>query len=394
MKDFLKRTWAQIDLDAIEYNFLNIKEKLSDKTKLMCVLKADAYGHGVKFLVKKLEKLGVDWYGVSNIEEAIQLRNCDASKPILIFGYTPPELVPYLYNFHLSQAVFSYSYAMKLMEVCKEKKIKIKVHLKIDTGMSRIGFLAQNDEDIEKSLEQISELAVATKEFYIAGIFTHFSVADDMEHEENYTRGQFNRFMRLIDKLESIGVKIPIKHCCNSGATVNFPEMHLDMVRPGGILYGLEPTEEVVSKINLRPAMQLKTVISQVKKIKKGTSVSYGRTFVANRDMVIASVPIGYADGYFRNFSNKSSMLVCGERVSVIGKVCMDQCLLDVTSVPGVTDGCVVTVFGTDGDEKISANELAQIDNTIDYEITCLVGKRVTLVYYENGEFIGKFSSI
>ncbi len=394
MKDFLKRTWAQIDLDAIEYNFLNIKEKLSGKTKLMCVVKADAYGHGVKFLVKKLEKLGVDWYGVSNIEEAIQLRNCDASKPILIFGYTPPELVPYLYNFHLSQAVFSYSYAMKLMEVCKETKMKIMVHLKIDTGMSRIGFLAQNEQDIEESVEQISELAFATKEVYIAGIFTHFSVADDMAHEESYTRDQFGRFMQLIDKLENIGVRIPIKHCCNSGATVNFPEMHFDMVRPGILLYGLAPTEEIRNKISLRPVMQLKTVVSQVKNIKKGTSLSYGRTFVADRDMVIASVPIGYADGYSRSFSNKACMLMCGQRAPIIGRICMDQILLDVTNISNVKDGQEVTVFGKDGSEEISVNELAQIAGTINYEIICLIGKRVSRVYYENGKFIGKSSSI
>lgn len=394
MEEFSKRTWAQIDLDALEYNFKSIKSKLKKDTKVLCVLKADAYGHGAGFLVKEYEKMGADWYGVSNLDEAIELRKNGAKKPILIFGYTPSNMAHLLYKYDISQALFSLEYAQKLHEKCKSKNLKLKVHLKIDTGMSRIGFFAQTKENIEKSLQEIIEIKETMPELELEGMFTHFSVSDDITNNRRYTIKQYDNFMSMAKKLESSGIKIPLKHCCNSGGIINFPEMHLDMVRAGVILYGLHPSKETENKIDLKPVMQLKTVISQVKTIPKDVSISYGRTFVSKKEMKIASVAIGYADGYSLKFSNKAEMIVSGKRAPIVGRVCMDQLMLDVSNIGGVHEGDIVTVFGKDGDQTITVDELADLIGTINYEIICLIGKRVPRVYVKGGEVVGRISYI
>lgn len=394
MEEFSKRTWAQIDLDALEYNFKSIKSKLKKDTKVLCVLKADAYGHGAGFLVKEYEKMGADWYGVSNLDEAIELRKNGAKKPILIFGYTPSNMAHLLYKYDISQALFSLEYAQKLHEKCKSKNLKLKVHLKIDTGMSRIGFFAQTKENIEKSLQEIIEIKETMPELELEGMFTHFSVSDDITNNRRYTIKQYDNFMSMAKKLESSGIKIPLKHCCNSGGIINFPEMHLDMVRAGVILYGLHPSKETENKIDLKPVMQLKTVISQVKTIPKDVSISYGRTFVSKKEMKIASVAIGYADGYSLRFSNKAEMIVSGKRAPIVGRVCMDQLMLDVSNIGGVHEGDIVTVFGKDGDQTITVDELADLIGTINYEIICLIGKRVPRVYVKGGEVVGRISYI
>lgn len=394
MEEFSKRTWAQIDLDALEYNFKSIESKLKKDTKVLCVLKADAYGHGAGFLVKEYEKMGADWYGVSNLDEAIELRKNGAKKPILIFGYTPSNMAHLLYKYDISQALFSLEYAQKLHEKCKSKNLKLKVHLKIDTGMSRIGFFAQTKENIEKSLQEIIEIKETMPELELEGMFTHFSVSDDITNNRRYTIKQYDNFMSMAKKLESSGIKIPLKHCCNSGGIINFPEMHLDMVRAGVILYGLHPSKETENKIDLKPVMQLKTVISQVKTIPKDVSISYGRTFVSKKEMKIASVAIGYADGYSLRFSNKAEMIVSGKRAPIVGRVCMDQLMLDVSNIGGVHEGDIVTVFGTDDKETITVDELADLIGTINYEIICLIGKRVPRVYVKEGKVVGRISYI
>lgn len=393
LEKFVKRTWAKVNIDNIKYNFVEIKKKLNPKTKLLCVLKADAYGHGAEFLVKEYEKLGADFFGVSNLDEAMQLRKAGAKKPILIFGYTPSECADVLAKNNISQAVFSLEYAKRLQNECKNKGVKIKAHLKIDTGMSRIGFFAQNEESRQKSIEDILEIN-NMPEIEIEGVFTHFSVADDVTNNKDYTAYQIENFKKIIGDLESKGLSVPLKHCCNSGGIINFPEMQLDMVRAGVILYGLYPSEEIVGKIDLKPAMSLKTVISQVKTIPKGTSVSYGRTFVSDKEIKVASVAIGYADGYSIKFSNNSEMLVRGKRAKILGRVCMDQLMLDVSDIEGVCEGDVVTVFGVDGEDYISVDELAKNIGTINYEIICLIGKRVPRVYSENGKVVGSVSYI
>ena len=393
MTNFSKRTWAEINLNSIEYNFRNIKNKLSENTKILCVLKADAYGHGAEFLVKEYEKLGADWYGVSNIDEAVQLRNAGAKKPILIFGYTNPEMVETLNKYDISQAVFSRQYAKKLSEICEKTGSKIKIHIKVDTGMSRIGFFCQSEESINSSAEEIKQLK-NLKNLEIEGIFTHFSVSDDMTNNTEYTIKQYNNFCSIIKKIENEGMKIPIKHCCNSGGIISCPGMHMDMVRAGVILYGLYPSEEVKDKIDLKPVMQLKTVVSQVKEIPENTSVSYGRTFVSNKKMKIASVSIGYADGYSLKFSNSAELLIHGKRAKIVGRVCMDQLMIDITNIENVKEGDEVTIFGTDNPQSISVDELAKIAGTINYEIVCLIGKRVPRIYIKDGKIKGKISLV
>ena len=393
MDDFIKRTWAQIDIEAVRYNFKNIKEKLGKGVKMLCVLKADAYGHGASFLVREYEKMGADWYGVSNIDEALQLRKAGAIKPILIFGYTPEECAEILHKNNISQAVFSLEYAKKLHEVCKAKGIKVKAHIKIDTGMSRIGFFSQTKESQEKSVNEIIEISKMSG-IEIEGIFTHFSVADDVTNNKEYTLMQFSNFKAVINALEENGVKISLKHCCNSGGILNFPDMQMNMVRAGVILYGLYPSDEVRNKIDLKPVMQLKTVVSQVKEVPSNIGVSYGRTFVTSKKIKIASVPIGYADGYSLKFSNNSFMLIHGKKAKLIGRVCMDQAMLDVTDLENVKEGDEVTVFGKDGDNFLTVDELAKKTDTINYEIVCLIGKRVPRVYFEGSKIIKKVSYI
>ncbi|MBR2579482.1 MAG: alanine racemase, partial [Clostridia bacterium] len=375
MEKFVKRTWAKVDVDNIKHNFNEIKKRLNPKTKLLCVLKADAYGHGAEFLVGEYEKLGADFFGVSNLDEAMQLRKAGAKKPILIFGYTPSECADILADNNISQAVFSLEYAKKLQKQCKNKGVKVKAHLKIDTGMSRIGFFAQDEESRNRSVDEILEIS-GMPEIEIEGMFTHFSVADDVTNNKEYTLNQIDNFKDIIKILEAKGLYIPLKHCCNSGALINFHDMQLDMVRAGVILYGLYPSDEIVGKIDLKPAMSLKTVVSQVKTIPKGTSVSYGRTFVSDREIKVASVAIGYADGYSIKFSNNSEMLVHGKRAKILGRVCMDQLMLDVSDIEGVAEGDEVIVFGGDGENNISVDELAKNIGTINYEIICLIGKR------------------
>lgn len=386
---FVKRTWVEINLDYMKENFNQIKKYVGNEVKIMCVVKADAYGHGVEYASRELEECGADWFAVSNIEEAIQLRKYGINKSILILGYTPVEMVEKLYNFNISQAILSYEYACKIIESCREKRVKIKGHIKLDTGMNRIGFPCQSLDDIEKSSEWIKSI-YNSPELKLEGIFTHFAVSDLPNNGKGFTEFQFNNFMSLIHKLENKNVHIELKHCCNSGGIIDYPEMKLDMVRAGVILYGLSPSSDLKGKIDIKPSMELKTVISQIKKIKRGMTISYGRTFTALKDMVVATVPIGYADGYSRNLSNKSEMLVCGKRAHVLGRICMDQLMLDVTDIEGVKEGSEVTVFGCQGNENISVDELAKLIGTINYEIVCLIGKRVPRVYYKSGEIIGE----
>lgn len=392
MEDFFKRTWCEIDLGAIQHNFSEVKKLVNKDKKIMSVVKADAYGHGVKYVAKQLEDIGTDWFAVSNLEEAIQLRKCNIKKPILILGYTPENMISKVSEYDISQTILSYEYGKKVIEECKKKNIKIKVHFKIDTGMNRIGFTCRSNDEYGDSVKRIKELC-ESKELISEGIFTHFSSADDLS-DSDYTKMQFNNFMEIVKKLESIGVKFGLRHCCNSAGIINYPDMHLDMVRAGIILYGLKPSNDISRNVHLIPVMSLKTVVSQIKSLPKGASVSYCRKYVSDKEIRVATVPIGYADGYSTKFSNKSCMLVRGKRVKVIGRVCMDQLMLDVSDIDDVSQGDVVTVFGRDEDKYIFVDELAKCMDTINYEIVCLVGKRVPRLYFCGGNMIAKTNYI
>ena len=393
MNPFLKRAWAQIDLNALQYNYNVVKSMINPKSKIMCVVKADAYGHGAKRLSKEFSKLGADWFAVSNLEEAMQIRKAGVNKPILILGYTPVNMVQVLSDNNISQAAISEDYAKKLSLRAEKINKKIKVHIKLDTGMNRIGILDQNDiqrKNAVKSIENILNMSG----LIVEGLFTHFAVADEGIDGEDYTRMQYENFKCVISDLKEKGIKIPLCHCCNSAAIIDYPDMDMDMVRPGIILYGLLPSNKLKSKLRLKPVMQLKSTVSLVKEIDAGVKISYGGNFISDKKMKIATVPIGYADGYPRYMSGKGEMIVKGKRAKIVGRICMDQLMLDVTDIDGVNQGDIVTVLGGERESRISANDIADINNTINYEIICLVGKRVPRIYYKDGKFVGQLNYI
>lgn len=393
MRSFLKRTWAQVDLNAIKDNFFAIKKHIGSKPKIMCIVKADAYGHGAPKLSKFYEQLGADYLGVSNVEEAIQIREANVNLPILILGYTPANLACILSENNLTTTIVSKEYAEKLNSFAKQYSINLKVHIKIDTGMSRLGVMCQNKSQIKNAAEEIKQIC-SLSNLNVEGIFTHMAVADEAETGQDFTHNQHNIFINLLKTVKDAGIDIPLKHCCNSGAILNFPEFSMDMVRPGIILYGLMPSINSKNTLNLKPAMQLKSIISHIKTIDANTSISYGRTFFTKDKTTIATIPIGYADGYNRLLSNNSYMLVNGQKAPVVGKICMDQCMIDITNIKNVKQDDIVTVFGTQQGQTISAFELADKCSSINYETICLIGKRVPRVYYKDGNIVGKLNYI
>ncbi len=371
------RTWAEIDLSAIRENFEAIRTATAD-SKLCCVVKANAYGHGAVRLSSLYERLGADWFAVSNMDEALQLRNGGITKPILILGYTDPDHAALLSRQNISQCVFSLSYAKELSESAARQSVTVKTHIKIDTGMGRIGFLMPDDGEGE-----LSEALTACRLTGLIpeGIFTHFCVADEGEDGRAETLSQFSRFGRAIAFLEQNGISFSLRHCANSAAALNFPQTKLDMARVGIALYGLHPSDEVKARLPLRQALQLKSVVCHLKTLRMGMSVSYGKTFVAPRDMTVATVPIGYADGLWRSNAEKALVEIEGQAAPIIGRICMDQCMVDVSHIPNAHIGSVVTVYGQK--EYNSIDRVAKINGTVNYEILCSVGERVPRLYTE-----------
>ncbi len=381
-----KRFWAEIDMNAAEKNFNLIKSKLSPTTKLCCVVKANAYGHGAVYLSKLYEKLGADFFAVSNIEEAMQLRNNGISTPILILGYTPTSCATILAENNISQSVFSYSYAKELSKCASTEGVKVKIHIKLDSGMGRIGFdcIHKNDDMIQSIVDVCSMPGLKNE-----GIFTHFALADDGKDGAEFTKLQYERFLGAVEDLKAHGIEFEIKHCANSATTLEYPEYHLDMVRVGVILYGIAPSNKVHGCEGLIPVMSLKSVISMIKEIEAGDTVSYGCTFKAEKKTKIATAPVGYADGFWRsNATNGTQMLIRGQRVDIVGRVCMDQLMLDVTSVKGVREGDYITLIGADKDEFISVEELARNNGTIGYEMICAIGERVPRFYIKDHDIV------
>lgn len=388
MLQFLKRTWAEVDVNAIEYNYRAIRARLSDSCRFMAVVKADAYGHGAVHVARALQSAGADWFGVSNLQEAIQLRKNGITRPILILSYTPPEEAATLAAYGITQTVISGDYARRLNEAAATASVTLPVHIKLDTGMSRVGFFYHDEQTDVQTVEEITAVC-SLSHLTAEGIFTHFACADE-ENGDAFTRRQFALFSRAVSLLEQHGCTFALKHCCNSAAALRYPEMQWDMVRPGIVLYGLHPSPVIGKHETLRPAMALKTVVTQVKEIPAHTEVSYGCTYKTTRPTRVATVPIGYADGYPRRLSNTAYMLAEGTRVPLIGRVCMDQSLLDVTDLPAVQEGTVVTVFGTDRDAEYHTDELAATADTINYEIVCDIGKRVPRLFIRDGNVIDK----
>lgn len=387
LQPYQKRTWANIDLDAARHNYQTIQNQLNNGTKLCCVVKANGYGHGAVQLSKLYEKLGADYLAVSNIEEAIQLRNNGIHIPILILGYTDPRCASELAGYNITQCVFSYDYGKALSKNAVERDVTVKIHIKLDTGMGRIGFRCINEE------LDMAEQVCKMPGFVCEGIFTHFSSADEGEYGRKYTLSQFERFMTAIRYLEAKGIKFAIRHCANSAAIFDYPEMHLDMVRAGIVLYGLLPSNMLCTPTDLKQVMTLKTIIDHIKTAHKGDCISYGREYQADQEVRVATIPIGYADGLWRsNFRNHMVVEVEGKLAPIIGRVCMDQCMIDVSNIPEAGVNSKVTVYGLSDD--VSIDRIANANGTINYEIVCAVGERVPRVYKENNDVVVIVDSI
>lgn len=377
--NYTKRTWAEIDLDALKHNITCVS-KIANKP-IMAVVKANAYGHGDVMISKELMSLGIENFAVSNIDEAVHLRKNGISGRMLILGYTPTECLDLVAKYDVIHTVTSVQSAKETSDFAVKNNLKIKVFIKFDTGMGRIG-LQVTDKDIRAQVEEICSLSGLD----ICGAFTHFAVADSTsESDIAYTKNQqelFNKAVSFINKKDSIVCSQ------NSAGSVFYTDFSGDLVREGIIMYGQKPDADLTMPFELKPVMSLKTVVSHIKTIEAGTSVSYGRTYTANKKTVVATVPIGYADGYHRVLSNKAQMLVCGKRANIIGRVCMDQIMLDITDIENVNVGDTVTVFGKDGNDEITFDELARLSGTISYELLCNIGLRVPRVYIKNGKEI------
>ena len=338
MKSVLHRTWAEIDTAAIVRNYQTVKQGLAPTCRCMAVVKANAYGHGAVAVATALAKAGADWFGVSNLNEAIELREGGITAPILILAYTPPEHAERLAQYHLTQAVLDGEYAARLEAAAAAADVTVNAHVALDTGMSRIGFFCQG----ETPLDELTA-ACTLPHVKVSGIFTHFAVADTPSMDE-VTQTQFRRFTDTVDALAARGITFSVRHCCNSAAALRFPEMHLDMVRAGIVLYGAAPSAETADIVCLRPTMTLKTVIAALKTVPTGTPVSYGHTAKTTRPTVLATLPIGYADGFLRRNADRFTLLINGKKAPLVGRVCMDQCMIDVTDVPDVRVGMEITV--------------------------------------------------
>ncbi len=376
--NYLHRAWAEIDLDALQENFRYIRSKTT--AKIFSVVKANAYGHSVYMIAKLLDEEGTDYFAVSNIDEAKELRDIGIKKPILILGYTPPFLAAELADKNITQAVFSLDYAKKLSDHAEKSGVTVSAHIKLDTGMGRIGFDFRTDEmpGLVEAKEALSQKALS-----FSGIFTHFPAADSYaQPDTDFTNEQYDRFVRAIDSLEKAGFTFEVRHCCNSAATLLSTDKHLDAIRPGIILYGLTPSVEVEIDKAFTPVMTFKAAVSMVKTVNEGETVSYGRTFTAEKKMKLATVTAGYADGLPRLLSGRGEVLIHGKRAPIIGRICMDQFCCDVSHIEDVAEGDTVILFGKD----LPVEEMAKSAETINYEIVCGLSKRVPRIYIKNGK--------
>ena len=379
----LKRTWAEISLDNLEHNYRALRARTPQGCKFLGVIKADAYGHGAVPVSGTLSELGCEYLAVSNLEEAVQLRRGGIRTPILILGYTPPEYADTMVFMDLTQEIHSLDYARALEERLRGTNYILNVHLKLDTGMGRIGFLAYGEHSELPQLAAFSQLT----HLRVEGAFTHFSAADSRrEDDERYTELQYARFTSALAELDGCGIRPTLRHCANSAVTILHPEYSLDMVRGGIALYGCAPDVDCEGLLDLRPVMTLRTTIAQIRDVAAGTPISYGRTFTAPRDLRMAVLPIGYADGLSRGLSGKVSFRLRGQDVPVIGRICMDMCMVDITNVPDAKVGDELTLFGYDEDgARVPVERLAEASGTISYEILCTLSKRIARLYYSGG---------
>ena len=378
------RTWAEIDIGAIKHNVKTIKNSLFVGTDLMACVKADAYGYGANVLCRVLEEAGVNRFGVATIEEALRLRKMGVLRPIQILGYTHPDFINDIYSNDITQTIVGPEHAAEMSKKAVELGLMIDVHIKADTGMHRYGFDCCDIEMAALAIKSACELPGLN----VRGIFTHFAAADDRtDLGKDYTEMQHARFSEVISKLAQVDIVFETIHCCNSAGTVYYPEFQHDMVRVGIMLYGFSPNQLPVD-LDLKPSVSLKTRITQKKALKAGESVSYGCTFKADRDMTIAVVPFGYADGYPRSMSNRGVGWIDKHIIHSVGTVCMDLFMYDITGVEA-NIGDVITIFG--GTSPITFENIAGISGMLHYELGCHLTKRIPRVYMENGEVYAEF---
>lgn len=380
MYSHMRAVWAEVNLDNLEFNMQQIRKKAKSK-EIIAVIKADAYGHGALDIAETLIENGATRFAVAMVSEGIELRKGGFKCPIMILGYTAPGLINDLLKYDIEQTVYNYEYAKIISEAAEKNKVQAKIHIKIDTGMGRIGFLP-NDESAEE-IYKISRLP----NIIIEGIFSHFSTADEKNKE--YSHEQLNKFNMFYDKLINKEIKINIRHIANSAAIMELPESHFEAVRPGIILYGYYPSKEVLKQnLDLKPVLSLKASIAHIKKLPAGEYISYGRKYKTDKETIIATLPIGYADGYTRMLYNKANVIINGTLAPVVGNICMDQCMVDVTDVKDVKLGDEAILIGECEDVKVNADTIADSLGTINYEVLCMISKRVPRVYLKNNKVV------
>lgn len=364
--------WAEVNLDNIKFNLNQVKKNVPEETLIMAVVKADAYGHGVIPVAEAAVEAGADRLAVALPEEGRDLREAGFELPIQILGEVLPGQVSILVNNELIPTISKIETVELLNRLAEEKGITKKVHVKVDTGMGRIGVFPDNAVDFIKEI-------MSFKNIEVEGLMTHFAKAD--EEDKEYTYNQWDQFQMVIDRLAEENIEIPIKQAANSATIIDLPHMALNMVRPGIMMYGLRPSHEVDQDFTLKPALSWKAKIVYLKEVPPGTGISYGATYITEDKAKIATIPMGYADGYSRLLSNKGEVLVNGQRAPIRGRVCMDQFMVEVTHIDDVEIGDEVVLIGKQGDSEFSATEMADIIGTINYEITCDITKRVPRIY-------------
>ena len=376
-----RETWVEISLDNLKYNIKAFKELIQPKTALMAVVKADGYGHGAKEVAQTAIDAGANYLAVAFLDEAIVLRKAGFSTPILVLGYTSLDdaTIEKAIDYNIALTVYSKKAVENIQKAADKKKTTCRIHLKIDSGMNRIGIRT-----VEEALKIVS--TITSDYLNLEGIFTHFADADAIQ--STFVYDQFNHFMEIVSRIQKEGYSIPIKHCCNTAATIAFPEMHLDMVRVGIGIYGLYAEEHLRDKIELKPIMTFKTKPILIKQVLAGQTISYGRTYTTIKDSIIATIPVGYADGFSRSLSNIGNVTLNGHKAPIVGRVCMDQTMVDLTEIDPIHFNHEIILFGDPLNNCISIGEVAEQMNTIHYEVACLIGARVPRVYIHNNKIV------
>ena len=370
-------TWAEIDLDAIAHNVSAYKRHVGPNVEVMAVVKANAYGHGALPVARAALQAGATRLAVHRLIEGVELRQGGIDAPILVMGYTPSSGAEMVVSWRLTPSLMTIEFAQALSARASDLDVTVPVHVKVDTGMSRYGLMPAEATSFLLAVQKLPGL-------HLEGLFTHFATADwaDLTHAQ----GQLGVFTEVIQAARSAGVRFPVIHAANSAATMHLPEAHFNAVRPGIGLYGLDPSSEWPPVFELRPALALKSLVSRVRQLPAGAGVSYGRTFITQKPTLAALVPVGYGDGYHRILSNRGSVLIHGQRAPILGRVCMDQFVVDVSHISGVQQDDEVVILGPQGDERISAEEVAGLASTINYEVTTSLLPRVARVYTRGGE--------